>query len=232
MIIKYLKSRFSLLRYLSLSILLSLFVVSVDIPFALASWLGIVFFVFISLLLFRALDDAGSVVFDRADAERSYLSEQNYTYFLVFNAFLAILYFGFLLFIKFSYGWHLAAFYVLCIVCYFLFKNNKSILYVIPFLKYPLLLFVLGCENYQILLASLLLFLTYDLFEDEKRFNNGFAGILLCGMLVFFNPDEWTSLIYVFAPALIALMLRNHKFLKYLPILYFPIVYFIVNFLI
>ena len=231
MIIDYLKLRFPLLRFLILSILLSLFVVDADIPYALASALGVVFLILITLLLFRLLDDAGSIHFDKNDAERKYLDFGNFRWFLSVNAVFASFYFGFLAFLKFSYGWHLFALYIGSALLYLAFHKYRIVVEILPFLKYPLLFYVLGVEDYRILIVPVLIFITYDLLEEKKWYWLGLGGVFVCGMLCLFNLGNWLSILYVVAPVIIAVLLRNHKYLKYLPIIYFPIVYFVVNFL-
>jgi len=232
MILKYIGLRFPLLKYLLLAVLLSLFVSDPGIPYALISALGTIFFIFITLLLFRLLEDAGSIHFDIQDKERSYLSSSNFKYFLLANVTVAAMYFGFIAFIKFTYAWHLLGFYLLSALLYFLFKKSRVVVELLPFLKYPLLFFVLGVENYALLAGSALLFVTYDLLEKKEWFLFGMSSVFACGMLTVFEPSDGFSTIYVGIPLLIALIFRNHKYLKYLPIIYFPITYFIVNFLI
>ena len=87
--------RLNPLKFISLAILLSLLVLKKEEH--LSTWITGVLFIFISLFVFRCLDDAGSVYFDRKNhPDRTYLNPENYRQFLIITGFMIGVYWLFL----------------------------------------------------------------------------------------------------------------------------------------
>lgn len=228
MIRDYIASRLRWGEWLGLAILMSLLVH--DLQDSWRQWIGSIVFLFISYLVFRMIDDAGSVIADRADhPERPYLSERNYPLFLRYGVTLVIVY------AIAMYLWRpvtflvLGLFLIFSFVLYLLFHRQRKVLEFIVFLKYGVLIWVLGVEDWSLIIVAILLMATYELLEDPAYFYLGLAALFACGQLLLFDLSAVSSLLLVFLPLPIALIFRRNKFLKYLPIVYFPLTYFILR---
>jgi hypothetical protein len=238
LILDYLKMRFNPMKFFSLAVLLSMFVFKKEDSFY--SWLTGIGFLFLSFLVFRFLDDAGSVHFDRKNhLERYYLNTNNYKSFLIITGSIIFVCFVLLHIIFFK---DVIVIYILVfgsILLYILFSRNSYILPLIPLIKYPLLLMVLNevplnFKSAGILLAAFFLMLSYDslekIFAGKNQFWKSFVFLLICGVLIF-QPYErpWNILLVLFPMVVILTLIKKMYKISYLPLLFYPIAYFLTT---
>ena len=226
------------MKFFSLAVLLSLFVFKKEDIFY--NWISGIGFLFLSLFVFRFLDDAGSVHFDRKrHPERYYLNANNYKRFLIITGGIIFVYFV-LLHTMFYKDYFII--YILLfgsVLLYFLFGRNTHMLPLIPLIKYPLLLLVLNevplnFKSASILLATFFLLLSYDslekIVESKNQFWKSFVFLLICGVLVFQPIEKPLNMLLVLFPMVIILTLikRIHK-ISFFTLLYYPIAYFLIT---
>lgn len=226
------------MKFFSLAVLLSLFVFKKEDSFY--NWLIGIGFLFLSFFVFRFLDDAGSVHFDRKNhPERKYLNTNNYKKFLIITGSIIFVYLILLLTLFFLEYFIIFILVLGSILLYIIFGKNTYILPLIPLIKYPLLLIVLNgvplnSKSVSILMAPFFLMLCYDIWgrkiENKKQFWKSFVYLFICGVLIFQPYEKPFHLLFVLFPLLVLLALFKsmHK-ISFLPILYYPITYFLIN---
>ncbi len=239
MMAEYLKSRLGLVKFSLLSIVLSLFVCPNETP--LEGWIFTIVFLFISFLIFRIFDDAGSVYLDRvAHPERTYLNKENYPKFLVVASVVLALYLAGLG-LYFGYGlWSIYVLIVISIFGYLLFGKSRLILPIIPLLKYPILIWSLYHHAFHlptifIALSTFFIIAAHDLIENIGKRRRAllwsFLTLAISGILVF-QPWSYPFNGLLILPMLIfVLFMWKWKFTPYIPILYYPISYFVLSYL-
>jgi len=234
--LNYLKMRLNPLKFISLAILLSLLVLKKEEH--LSTWITGVLFIFISLFVFRCLDDAGSVYFDRKNhLDRTYLYPENYRQFLVITGCIVGVYFlllNFFLFFKAP-----ILFLVIgSIGVYVIFHKNKAVLYVLPLLKYPILVaalhnFSMEIGSIAIYIASLLLLLSFDTLETMKETKNGFLKaivvLLFLGILLFKPWETPFNVLFIFIPLLLIPWIKTMPKIEYMPFIYYPLTFFLLT---
>lgn len=226
------------MKFSLLAVLLSLFVFKKEDIFY--NWITGIGFLFFSLLVFRFIDDAGSVHFDRKKhPERYYLNAINYKHFLIITGSIIFIYIIFLHTLFFQGYLIIYALVFGSILLYILFGNNTHMIPLIPLIKYPLLLLVLNevplnFKSASVLLATFFLLLSYDSLERcveiKSRNWKSLVFLLICGLLVFQPFENPLNILFVLFPIVIILLLikRIHK-ISFLPLLYYPITYFLIT---
>ena len=174
---QYISTRFGILKYFVFTILLCLLGVT-EIPESKVFGENLIF-IFASLFAFRLLDDAWSIHLDRIyHSRRTYLSPKNTRSFIFFTVFIFIVYqLGLFLF-----SWVLAitilTLFLVSTGLYILFFKAKSIMAIIPLLKYPVLIwciarFAMSSEVLFLSAGAFFMMLTSD-FIDENKLNRVF----------------------------------------------------------
>jgi hypothetical protein len=125
------------------------------------------------------------------------------------------------------------AFIMVSVIMYLLFSRNRTMIYILPFLKYPLLMFWVsgfsfGNEQVLIQVGVLLMMLTYDAIEAKKTIIS-FVLLLLTGYCFLNFLPIFSLVILVALPGLAIWLYQGIKHMKYLPILYFPLVVFLIK---
>jgi hypothetical protein len=192
MLFQYISTRFGILKFTGFAVLLVLLSVT-KIP----EWQIVAenfIFIFASLFAFRLLDDVWSFHLDRINhPRRTYLSPKNIRSFVIFTVFIFIIYqLGLFLF-----SWVLAitilTFYLVSTGLYFLFFKKKSIMTIIPLLKYPVLIwcisrFSMSSEVLFLSAGAFFMMLTSD-YIGENKVNSALKIkillILITGILIF-----------------------------------------------
>lgn len=203
------------------------------------SWALGITFLFGSFLVFRFIDDAGSVTYDRQNhPDRDYVNQENYTNFLLIAGIIVAIYIIILALNLFSVMLVLSVFIGLSIIFYLVFKSNNFILSIIPLLKYPVLLWAAAELNsstipYPVLFSSFLIMASYDALETVKEnpSNLWMCLVLLfaCGMILFQPWGNYFNMVYVLGIFVVIPVLRCSAGLKNIPVLYFPIVFYILK---
>jgi hypothetical protein len=231
MIGNYIQQRLKPVQFLLLAIFLYLLVYPVQ-----AQWTDVVsdaLFLFVSFIVFRFIDDAGSVTIDRINhPDRTYLSAKNYTSFLVVTILLSTCYAAAVFIYDRSMIVVIPPLMAGSVLLYLFSHKSGVMMKVIPLLKYPLLLLCISASNVDsseilVVWSSFLIMLIYDLIDDRKEQGDQRIILLIliiaCGMLVFQPWHDWIWILFIIPPIVIVLMFSKSKLLKYLPILYFPL---------
>jgi hypothetical protein len=197
-------------------------------------WLLSIAFLLSSLLIFRLLDDLGSIKVDRLDhSERTHLLEENQkTLFNVFGL-VSSAYLIVWNYVGFENIYLVGSFLILQVILYVIFQKNITILYILPFLKYPVLLISLTDLTFQYnhvlpAIGSIFLMLAYDTIESRRPIPS--ILLLLAAGFCFLHALPLKLLFgALLFPLVIIWFLVDNKYLKYFPLLYFPIVVFVYN---
>lgn len=229
--------RFNPLKFISLAILLSLLVLKKEDH--LSTWISGVAFIFISLFVFRCIDDAGSVYFDRKNhPDRTYLNPENYSSFLIITGFSIGVYFLLLSVFLFSQIPILLVVVISSIGFYVIFNKNKFVLYFIPLFKYPILVaalnsFSIDSSSITIYIASFFLLVSFDTLETMKEAKNGFwksiVVLLFLGVLLFKPWEVPVTTVLVMVPLLILPWIKAKPKIEYMPLIYYPLTFFLLT---
>ena len=230
MIRSYIKQRSIIRIQIALSILL-LFLIY-DKAMDLVDLLNGFVFLIISLVVFRVIDDAGSVTLDRVNhPDRNYLSPSNYKSFLTITC-LITGFFLVILFIIYSNVWWIIATLIFgSLLLYLLFHRSAPIMSIIPLLKYPTLLYCITLiagtySDITLTSSSFLIMLFYDV-NDERNVDSlmlpNIIFALLIGLLVFQPWLNWHIIVFIIIPIVMVVLFSKSLYLKYLPIVYYPI---------
>lgn len=230
MISNYLKTRLKPLSFLALAFLLSLLLTKSNFAF------DKLLFLFYSFLVFRLLDDAGSLTVDRLNKpERSYLTVSNYPKFLRLTLVNIIIYLVILvLFVSYIDALVISIFIIISISAYIYFNNSENAIAIIALLKYPLLMW--SAQEWQsdevsisLSFASFFLMATHDLLEkkDNVSYLLGLLFLVISACLVFQTWQSPYSIVHVIPVLLIALIFRKNTVSPIAPILIFSITYFL-----
>ena len=232
----YFRNRFGLLRYLLFAILLwtiSLREWSLD-----EGWWGDILFVLATLFLFRWLDDLGSIYLDRKDhPHRLYTLPANFKPFAFLAALFLVIYIVLLFVLDVPVAIWMLGFLALTGLLYLLFYKRREIMFIIPLLKYPVILWCLmdrspGSEGVWMMLAVFFMVLDGDLFGAAgswlgKRAVRG-VMLLLTGLLVI---QPWGGDLALYWSLLLILPLPLVILLVFVPpsmriaLLYYPIIH-------
>lgn len=237
MIDLYLKSRLKFWQLFALSILFSFLIY--DSRFELKFTLINFFLLLTSLIVFRLIDDAGSVTIDRdAHPERTYLNDENYSSFLAVVFITTILFLFLLSILRPSLVISMIFFIIGSIILYLIFNKSKTVMAVIPLLKYPFLLWAIssmdsGNVGFTISIASFFIMLFYDLNDDEKTrgFILNFLCITVISLLIFPPWDGSYFGLLSIIPVSFVIWKSKSSFLKFIPLLFYPICYLLISLL-
>jgi hypothetical protein len=229
----YLHTRLRPWSFLALAALFALFDSQSGLGFV---YLSNVFFLFASFLVFRLLDDAGSVYIDRAEhPERSYLYPEHYPHFLKLLLISLALYLLFIILSRARWDFiYLSAFLLSSGLAYFIFSRRAAVIALIPLLKYPVLL---GCllawqdDSRHLLLALSTFFLmgAHELLEKDGtvQFIWGLGSLATAGILIFPIIENPLNGLYILGSIFLILVFRKSPYRPYIPLLYYPLSYFI-----
>jgi hypothetical protein len=235
MIRHYLHTRLKPGAFVLLSIFLSLLVLEPDSTVKKALWNCV--FLLVSFLVFRLIDDAGSIRTDRIHhPDRNYLSIQNFPKFCSFAALISFCYLMPLFFLALNIAFIVLSLMISSIGLYFLFQNRFRLLQLIPLLKYPALLFCViaspvSMNQWFVCGSSFFIMLSYELLEDKnatwtKRIFT-FISLVIAGVFsIYFSSIPYAS-IFILIPFLMSIPFFRWKYIQYLPIAYYPMCVFI-----
>ena len=231
MIKHYLHTRLKPFSFLVLSILFSLLIYSPGMKAV--DELSRVLFLMLSFFVFRLIDDACSVSYDRSHhPDRSYLSPENYPTFLRLTAVSCLAYQSLLFMYSKEIGLIVSLFIFASLLLYVLFQKQFTVLSLIPLLKYPVLLYCLVFQYASntlifICLSSFFIMLSYDLLEDKKisdlkRFV-ALGALATAGFFTLFSISFPFAPVFILIPLLLVWFFPRWKYLHYLPIAYYPL---------
>lgn len=236
MLIQYISTRFGLLKFSIFAVLL-LILGTIEIV---ESQIFVENFIFIivSLFAFRLLDDAWSFYLDRIDhLDRTYLLPKNINSFIVFTAIVFTSY----QFSLFLFSWNFAITILILFMgsngLYFLFYRKKSIMKIIPLLKYPVFIwcisrFSMSSEVLPLSAGAFFMMLTSDYIDENKSRSalkyKIMIMILITGVLIFqpWNSGfgQVTDLVLISIPILL-IRFTSMKEKPFFPIVVFPVLH-------
>ena len=237
MLIQYVTTRFGILKFIVFAILLCLLglteIQKVQI------FIENFIFIFTSLFAFRLLDDAWSFHLDRIHhPSRTYLIPGSFKKFIAFTVVIFTIYlFGLFLFSR-DLAITILILFLVSTVLYALFFKVRSIMAIIPLLKYPVLIwcisgFSMSAEVLLLSAGAFSMMLTSDYIDAHKTssaLKYKILLILLTGILIF---QPWTEnqkliqgLIFVLLP-IIPFAFLKIKRIDLLPIIAFPLFHLI-----
>lgn len=228
---QYISTRFGILKYLVFAILLCLLCIT-EIPESQVFAENLIF-IFASLFAFRFLDDAWSMYLDRIyHPRRKYLSPESIRSFIFFTVLIFIVYQTAL----FLFSWVLAitilTLFLVSTGLYILFFKVKSIMTIIPLVKYPVLIwcisrFSMSSDVLFLSAGAFFMMLTSDFIDENKPKGSLKIKILLIfitGILIFQPWIKGFSLITDLVLITIPIFLIAFTSMKEEPI--FPVVIF------
>ncbi len=224
----YFQKRINVLQLIGLAILLSLLVFRPHE--GLQEYIELVSFLYLSLLFFRILDDAGSNIVDRVEhTDRTYVHDEQLPHFFALTLGSALLYIGIVAIWNYSFLLVLTSWIFASCLLYLIFRRSKAVIQLIALSKYGMLIYLLGPDDFGVCLAASGIVAAYDLLEDSETYYLGLVGLFVCGFALFRISEAW-QLIFIALPFGFAFVLRKNRFLKFLPIIYFPVIYFLVKY--
>jgi hypothetical protein len=236
--LRYRKMRFGLLRFAGLSVLIVMLGVTIR-----PDWIVLFenfVFVFVSLFVFRWIDDAWSFYNDRIEhPERFYIFPEYLRNF----ASLGLLIYVFYLTALFLYSFYLVQtmlfLFIISTVFYAVFYKNKYVRFIIPILKYPVLIwcisgFSMSNEVLNLALGSFFMMIAVDFLQENESGTKGIpvklALLIVTGILVMQPLAEKNNLFLDVALITIPLIfpfLKPVKALVVLPVIYYPVMHII-----
>lgn len=235
MIKHYLHTRLRPGAFVLLSIFLSLLVFDPDSTQKTALWNCV--FLLVSFLVFRLIDDAGSIRADRIHhPDRIYLSVDNFPKFCSFTALISLCYLMPLFFLALNIALIVISLMISSIGLYFLLQYRFQLLQFIPLLKYPVLLYCVVASPISMNLwfvcgSSFFIMLSYELLEDKnatwtKRIFT-LISLTIAGIFsIYFSSISYASL-FILIPLALSILFFRWKYIQYLPIAYYPLCVFI-----
>ena len=238
MIIKYLKYRLKPLQFLALAMFMALFCLNVFLTYS-SAVLNFIF-LFLGFIVFRFIDDAGSVTIDRiAHPDRTYLTKENYPSFLKIVVIVTILLLTYTTFFLPNSLIVISGFIAISICLYLIFNSNKSIMIFIPLLKYPTLLWCISGltlvpNRILAILGSFFIMYLYDQLDQQEKPKSDLMILvtcIVCGLLIF---QPWLNLYLiglVILPVSLIIKYSHLKIMKPLVIIYYSLGNLIVLYL-
>jgi len=237
LLFQYVSTRVGILKFMVFTILLCLLGVT-KIPES-RIFVENFIFIFASLFAFRLLDDAWSFHLDRIHhPRRTYLLPGNFKSFIVFTVFVNMIY----LMGLFLFSGYLAISIVILFLVsgglYLWFFRKKSVMAIIPLLKYPVFIwcisrFLMESEVMLLSAGAFFIMLTSDFIAENKSRSSlkyKILLILITGILIF---HPWAGGSYrVFDPVFMAIPILLISFTSmdeepFFPIVVFPILHII-----
>jgi len=237
--VSYLRLRFNPLRYIILSLLMMMLSISNISSLISYSFLNDFTIIFVSLFIFRFIDDLASYRFDRNNnPERTYLSTDNIKVFVILTLLLFVIY----MFANYLWcdNWNILLIFTIFIsVLYSIFINSKYAVTIIQIFKYPFLLYYIqnssvNIELILIFIGSYALMLSNDIFENySQRLNSKnfkliahYLMLSIIGMLIM-QPFNYEQAILLFLIILILpiplIYFKRFDKLNELPIVIYPL---------
>lgn len=224
-------------KFTCLAMLMSLFVCSTNS--LISDWMYSVGFLLISFLIFRIIDDIGSIHIDRDEhPDRTYLSKENLPKLLTFGGIALGIYLAGLGMFSLPILATMGAFISVSIVLYLGFGKNTRIMPIIPLLKYPILLWCLSnlatdLETITLAISTFFLMASHDLVERIGTKNTRIWASLLVlsitGILIFYPSNNPLNVLYTLPVLILISVVGKWKSAKYIALLYFPITHFLLN---
>ncbi|MFT7611576.1 MAG: hypothetical protein ACI9J3_000521 [Parvicellaceae bacterium] len=237
MIFTYLINRSGLVRFILLSVVFSLLIYK---PSSSAQeWVTGICFLLGSFLVFRIIDDLGSVRLDRINhPDRTYLNKGNFSKMVMFGSIVLAVY---LTTINFLFSEQVVLAVGLLslgsILSYLLVGKSKVLLAIIPLLKYPVLLWCLmgfPIDVSHLLVAGSSFFIIGSHELIEKMNKKGFVwltigSLLVAGIMVFPPWEVLVNSSFCLTLTILIPLIKKWKLTIYVPALYFPVTYFILS---
>lgn len=236
--IQYRSSRFGILKFAGLSVLIVMLGISEQ-----PEWIILAenfIFVFVSLFVFRWMDDAWSFVQDRTEhPDRSYLHRENIRNFFLIGMIIFLFYQSGL----FLYSTYLAQIvlilFLISTILYLAFYRNKIVMLLIPLLKYPVFIwfisnFSMSGEVLLLAAGAFFVMLGVDFFEKYPSRGNGLiaklALLIVSGLLVFqpwLGTDNYLIDLLLILIPMSVILFKKIKTVPYFPIIIYPILHVI-----
>lgn len=235
MLFQYISTRFGILKFSIFAVLLLILGTTEIVE-------GKIFaenfiFIFVSLFAFRLLDDAWSFYLDRIDhPRRTYLLPKNIKSFFVFTVIVFTIYLVGLFIFSWDFAITILILFVVSNGLYFLFYKVKSIMTIIPLLKYPVFIwcisgFSMSSEVLFLSAGAFFMMLTSDFIDENKStraLKYKILLILLTGILIFQPWDGGSSRLFDLVFMAIPILLISFTSMEeepFFPIVVFPILY-------
>jgi len=231
MFIQYISSRFGILKFAGFAVLLVLLSITEIMEWQIVAENFV--FILASLFAFRLLDDAWSFHLDRIDhPQRAYLSPGNIKSFIGFTFSVVTIYMVGLFLSSWDFAKAILILFLVSNGLYLLFFRNKSIMVIIPLLKYPVLIwcisrFSMSTEVLFLSAGAFFMMLTSDFFDENKSntaLKYKILMILLTGILIFHPWNKGSGQIIALIFISITTFLIAFTSMKEKPI--FPLVIF------
>ena len=236
MLFQYISTRFGILKFSIFAVLLLILGTTEIVE-------GKIFaenfiFIFVSLFAFRLLDDAWSFYLDRIDhPRRTYLLPKNIKSFIVFTVIVFTIYLVGLFIFSWDFAITILILFVVSNGLYFLFYKVKSIMIIIPLLKYPVFIwcisgFSMSSEVLFLSAGAFFMMLTSD-FIDENPFGSyrhmiRILMILITGIFIFQPWESSSNLLFDLGFIIIPILLiasRSMEVNPKFPVIVFPILH-------
>ena len=211
---KYIKERIDLLSWSALAYALVCFTHG-------SFWLNGMrlaesFGVFVFLILFRLYDDLANSEIDRHKLQRSYTKDSKT---ILLKRYFYLLYAGLILLLAFHEARQailLISFLLLCEICYYVLFSFRKIRLLLPLLKYPFVVLVLGSQDPYVIFGLFLIFLIIE-YRDEDVISKFMAlPILFVAYALCYLNNQDLHVAIVFLILSIAALLVNYKRARYL----------------
>jgi hypothetical protein len=238
LLLRYRKMRFGFLRFSGLSLLILMLGVSARPDLILLSENFV--FVFVSLFVFRWIDDAWSFYSDRLDhPERFYILPEHLKSFAILGSVIFILYQTGLFFSSIYTAKTILVLFIVSTVFYTGFYRNKHIMTIIPLLKYPVFVwcisgFSMSGEVLFLASGSFFMMLAVDFLQETPPVMKGISVklvlLFVTGLLVMQPWSEkgniLTDVAMIILP-LLFLFLKPLKAWAVFPAIYYPVMHII-----
>ncbi len=238
LLVYYITTRFNVIRYAVFSLLLLMlakedFIDTTRIARELA-------FIFLTLFVFRWIDDAASFRIDRfSHQERRYLEKGNFKHFLYLGGVIVIVYLTVAFLISGLLGWSISGLLLISAALYIPFHRSRELMIFIPPLKYPVIFWIISGFSLSVELACLslsvyLLLLTVDLFEKkESRFPWFMYRTVLLLIIAFLIIQPWSEVgsigwdLFLILLPILVLNIPAVNRVSYSPVILFPLLHII-----
>ncbi len=235
LLIQYITTRFGILKFAVFAILLCLLGLT-EIPEG-TIFVANFIFIFASLFVFRMLDDAWSFYLDRIDhPHRTYLLPKNINSFIFFIGLVSTIYLVGLFRFSRDLALTILILFIVSNGLYFLFFRKKSIMTIIPLLKYPVFIWCISrfSASTEVLLLSagaFFMMLTSDFIDENKSkgaLKYKILLILITGILIFQpwvgGSNRLFDLVFMAIPILL-ISFTSMEEVPFFPIVVFPVLH-------
>jgi hypothetical protein len=193
-------------------------------------------FVFLTLFVFRWMDDAASFYIDRIDhPSRIYVRKEQFKHFLLMGSIFMLIYLGGIFLFSLKLALIMDGLVVGSLFLYLIFYRRRTVMLLIPLLKYPVMIWciagsVFTQEIILLMAACFVMLLGIDLFrKDHTSWQSSLIHIfvlLATGLLILQPWSEQESLLadlfMVIIPAMLILLIPVRKIYLF-PVILFPI---------